>query len=396
MAAATKRTKRIFISDLHLNDKRSLEVLPSYKFRYFWISPERTELLATFLEKEVLESADVKELIILGDLFDQWVVPTIPPPNIDFDAVYFNPQNKEVVENLNKIIKHPEIDVYYTPGNHDLLLDKTAIEKYFPGIHFCEGSQKYVGVYLKDGIGAEHCNQYNFFCAPNPVPQDNQYLPTGFFLSRYGSEQKAHNMKSPNFLEILKNFVNNLFKKDKNGNAEFIKKGDAELIKNMMLSVAESVGLKESSLIQLDGIGNFDNQMTVRQVAEMYCDAMTRWDHVKPNGLSAIEAISTEVTGYSGFANTQYYKQKKARVIVFGHTHDAMLQGYSVDANGIQHMVEENGCDYIYANSGTWIDNHPCSFIETEIKGNCHYVTWFQYTDDGKKKMEKQRYIILK
>ncbi len=384
MGTDNKRTKRIFISDLHLNDQRSYEVLPNYNYPYFWISPERTALLANFLEKEILESDDVKDLVILGDLFDQWVVPTIPAPNVNFDAVYHNPKNKGVVENLQRIIDAGEINVYYAPGNHDLLLDKAAIEGYFPGIKFCEGDQAYVGVFLEDGIGAEHCSQYNFFCAPNPGHPNDHYLPTGFFLSRFGAEEKAHKEDSPNVLKIIEDFVKNHFKPD-----------DPTFVQDMLLSVGESVGLKPHSEITLDGIGNFGQQKTVQQVADMYSDAITRWNQLKPNGLSAVEAISTEITGYSGFANTMYYREGKARVVVFGHTHHAMLQGYSVDRDGIPHKVEENGCSYIYANSGTWIDNHPCTFIQTEIKGNSHYVTWYEYTDDGKVKKEKERHIFL-
>jgi UDP-2,3-diacylglucosamine pyrophosphatase LpxH len=387
MDTEKKRTKRIFISDLHLNDNRSLNVLPPYNYPYFWISPERTQLLAKFLENEVLNSDDVKELVILGDLFDQWVVPSKLSPNVTFDAIYNNPQNEKIIENLHKIIDHPDIDVSYAPGNHDMLMTSDKLNKYFKGMKFCKQADDspYVGVYLQDGIGAEHCSQYSFFCSPNPAPQKNQYLPTGFFLSRYGSEEKANKMESPNFLEILRDFVKDHFKK-----------GDPKFIGYLMMAVGESVGLKDSSEIQLDGIDHFGKTMTVQQVADKYSDAMTLWNQVKPNGLTAADAISTEVDGYSGFAYTQYYKQNKSRITIFGHTHHAMLQGYSVDSDGIPHFDQENGCDYIYANSGTWIDKHPCSFIQTEIRGTSHYVTWFEYTADGKKKMKKERHIFLK
>jgi len=381
------RTKRIFISDLHLNDGRCYEVLTAegYKYPYYWTSKERAALLAKFLQEEVLESDDVLELVILGDLYDQWVVPTRPEPNIDFANIMNAEHNLPVKEQLVKIAAHKDITFSYVPGNHDLLIEQRFMETNFPGVEFRPGDQKYVGVYNQDGIGAEHGSQYNFFCAPNPGHPDDHYLPVGFFLSRFGAEEKAMKKDSPNFLEVLKDFVKNHFKKD-----------EPTFIQDMLLSVGESVGLKDTDQITQAQIDQFGAEISLQGAAQLYSDAMARWDQLMPNGITAVEAIETEIFGYSGFAYTQYYKQNKARLVIFGHTHHAMMEGFSLDNSGIPQLDDDNGCDFIYANSGTWIDNHPCSFIVTEIKGDSHYITWNEYTDDGKIKKQKERHIFLK
>jgi UDP-2,3-diacylglucosamine pyrophosphatase LpxH len=57
------RTKRIFISDIHLGDEESMTA----PHPYGWFK-ENIPLLAQFLEKQ-RTAVDVKEVVILGDLF---------------------------------------------------------------------------------------------------------------------------------------------------------------------------------------------------------------------------------------------------------------------------------------------------------------------------------------
>lgn len=45
-------------------------------------------ILAQFLDDQ-LKSPDVKELVILGDLFDTWIIPTTYLPIKSFDVRYF-------------------------------------------------------------------------------------------------------------------------------------------------------------------------------------------------------------------------------------------------------------------------------------------------------------------
>ena len=59
------RTKRVFISDIHLGDERSMTTANPY----CWFN-KNIPILAQFLNDQ-LKSPDVKEVIILGDLFDE-------------------------------------------------------------------------------------------------------------------------------------------------------------------------------------------------------------------------------------------------------------------------------------------------------------------------------------
>jgi metallophosphoesterase superfamily enzyme len=64
-----ERNKTIFISDIHLGDQRSWEAKPH---PYCWFM-DNINKLALFLT-EIRKDASVKELVILGDLFDTWII----------------------------------------------------------------------------------------------------------------------------------------------------------------------------------------------------------------------------------------------------------------------------------------------------------------------------------
>ena len=75
------RTKRIFISDIHMGDERSIND-PNH---YGWFK-NNIPVLTQFLDDQ-LNAPDVKEVIILGDLFDTWVIPVDYSALITFDNV---------------------------------------------------------------------------------------------------------------------------------------------------------------------------------------------------------------------------------------------------------------------------------------------------------------------
>ena len=66
------RTKRIFISDIHLGMRTKKD----------WFQPRHEKNLVDFLTN-VARDPKVKDLVLLGDLFEQWMVPyDVMPPTI--------------------------------------------------------------------------------------------------------------------------------------------------------------------------------------------------------------------------------------------------------------------------------------------------------------------------
>ena len=67
--------KRIFISDIHLgDDARYRDDVPERRARF--IPSEHRDRLLNFLDKQIIAEKDnVKDLVLLGDVFDTWVCP---------------------------------------------------------------------------------------------------------------------------------------------------------------------------------------------------------------------------------------------------------------------------------------------------------------------------------
>jgi len=124
---ANERNMIVFISDLHLgadlNYAECRNNLPSLE-----------KLL-----KQIKESPDVKELVIAGDLVDEWFVPATTDTYKGKDQADFVKRvaaaNKGVFDTINSIIQVGEILVTYVPGNHDLTITAANIESILPGIN---------------------------------------------------------------------------------------------------------------------------------------------------------------------------------------------------------------------------------------------------------------------
>ena len=121
-------TKTIFISDIHMCDYSSI-VPPDKKYScYGWFN-KNSKLLTKFLEN-VEKDRDVKNIVILGDLFDGWVCPYDEDPlhgakNVDDMFIKMgsvdeqtNPINAPVIKGFQQLALDGRL--IYVPGNHDM------------------------------------------------------------------------------------------------------------------------------------------------------------------------------------------------------------------------------------------------------------------------------------
>jgi UDP-2,3-diacylglucosamine pyrophosphatase LpxH len=63
-----------------------------------------------------LHAQDVGQVVILGDLFDQWVIPTDLDPLPRLDDICNNPANQSIIDNLKELARSSRLS--YVPGNH--------------------------------------------------------------------------------------------------------------------------------------------------------------------------------------------------------------------------------------------------------------------------------------
>ncbi len=390
MPAANERTKRIFISDVHMGDARSLEP-PEPLHPYGWLQADRAEMLANFLQLK-LNDEDVKEVVILGDLFDEWVCPTelepVPSgssPRNQYENIAMAPQNTGIIDNLRRIAAHGEMGLVYVPGNHDMLITEKILGQIIPRVVYA-GDGPGRGVFTADGIGAEHGSVYCLFNAPDSYDNPDHVLPLGFFISRVIAEEVARTGASVNYLEVLAEIILRLV-------------GDSEFAKAVFSATVDAADLSEISPIALgikmSGIDGYVDPLPAPlqtpRVAEWFANLYDEWEQRMPDNVAKEEAVIDDTGNLYLPAVRQYFLQAdQPDIVIFGHTHNFTIHGlpllgaYKAESATLAKWALP--CKHIYANCGTWVNaKKRCTFVETQMdeEAEKHYVRVMEYTKDG-------------
>jgi hypothetical protein len=263
----TKAMKKIFISDIHMGDARSF----AKPYPYGWFRSNIVNL-ANFLT-EKLRTQEVAEVVILGDLFDEWVIPADKDPLISCQAIYDNPANSPVILALRQLAAQGILT--YVPGNHDLTLASTELaetqkfmETNFPGIRYSSDPNLPYGVYRSGTLIAEHGNRYALFNAPDTWTNPPSFLPIGYFISRLVAYKVSQSGAQEDFHDILKNFV-----------IQF--KDSPNFIKDLFVAVAQDAGLNENDPVNMNGILGFP--VTVAAIGLLYEELIEDWQRERPD-----------------------------------------------------------------------------------------------------------------
>ncbi len=354
----------VVISDLHLGANLD----------YAECVLNRTALIEILVQ--IKESKNVKELVIAGDLFDEWFVPASNDNYGAKDQAQFVDMiyaaNHEVFKALHAII-HSKVSLVYVPGNHDLAITEENVRKVLP-LMLQVRDKPGLGTYSPVGypeIAIEHGHRYNFFCAPiEPHKEDHAHLeknesilPPGYFFTRIAAESVCINLEKKRKEHIVSmeqsnkhsesqkllfsyrkiwEWAINAFPVDYTFDDRFIK---ANL-------EGYSGGYAINDLVPIQRL--YDGDLHVN----LYNGIQDRWDQRQsynqvPIHTSAAQAIELTVDAVEtdNQAKLQYFMNPKSdkRVVIFGHTHIARIDSF----------ISPNNQKYIYANSGTWIDENP-------------------------------------
>ena len=355
---ATIRSQIVIISDLHLGvDGRFAE------------TEKNKPALVEFL-KQIKDSPNVKELVILGDLFDGWFLPMdykLPATTgAFFDAVAAN--NKPIVDAINAIIKGGQIKVSYAPGNHDLLMTQADLQRILPGINQARDDIQGLGAYTTGAnseIVMEHGHRWNLFCAPDTISNrditknNTSILPPGYFFTRIATSsviegQPPTTNKFPTVTA------------DKTDKSQFA----LYLYSQVWQSLMSGLPVKEKSTDKTikTNIDGFTEDYAINDLFPqqdpatgkismiLYEGIQDTWDQrqtingvkVKiPTDVAMAKAVDNGFT--DGLAKTQFFDvDATQRIVVFGHTHVVQVLPFENLKNK----------KTIYANSGTWIDNN--------------------------------------
>ncbi len=350
-AIPTQRFLIACISDIHMGDERATDN------KYCWFGKNK-DALENFLDF-VIQDSIVKELVIMGDLFDEWLVPySISPfdPSIGItnDLTYFlevakSNVNKDIVGKLRSIATNIDIDLKYIPGNHDMLLTKNILDSIIPGIHWMGGA-KGLGKYEPvSGIVLEHGHRYDFFNCPQPLVNQGQILPPGYFVSRLyaqGNMENANPIKGEYYTTA---------------SAEFRIAWDIAYWYTIFHFMMTPPDINAKNIL-MAGIDGYSDPMSFKGTEDMYAASIEDYwpstqttNGVKVPGPCCLMAIWNGHSDMYGAATREYMESPPApvqyKIVAFGHTHEPMLKVYT-----------ENDYHGIYSNSGSWIDDDQSSY----------------------------------
>lgn len=355
-----ERNLIVVISDIHLGADLS-----------YAECSKNLRSLELFLS-EVKSSRHVKELVIAGDMLDEWFIPvTVDIYKGKDQADYVNriaAANRGVINAFNRIIKEGKILVTYVPGNHDLTITAENVERILPGINQARDEEQGLGTYYPEGlpqIAIEHAHRYNFFCAPDPISNQDiapgTITPPGYFFTRIGVHSYMNNFPPP--VDVIPEVTPNI-----SGN---LSQHMLFLYWNVWSRTLErfTIQNKFDEKIIVTNMDGFSGAYSVNDVlpyqiirgghidVKLYKGIQDTWDQRQAHnkvavGIPVSQAIANAAkAGESDLqARNQYFlnPQSEARVVIFGHTHDPKI----IASNN------HKGQKSIYANSGTWIDHN--------------------------------------
>jgi UDP-2,3-diacylglucosamine pyrophosphatase LpxH len=357
----TERNMIVVISDLHLGADTS--------YAECKVNCGPLEKLL----KQIKSAPNVKELVIDGDLVDEWFVPATTNTYQGSDQANFVQRlataNKGVFDALNSIIQEGKILVTYVPGNHDLAITAASIALILPGVNQAREDVLGLGMYSPvdcPKIAIEHGHRYNFFCAPDPFSNQDiapgTIMPPGYFFTRLGALAAVQKNPSPaDTLPVLTpNSSGNesqslLFQYWKMWDISIRSfpntyRFDEKIIVTNMNGFTGNFSVDDVVPYQTTPGGNID--VNLYKGIQEHWEARQTYNHV-PVHISTSQAIDSVMsdTEVDHQANIQYFSNTASdkRIVVFGHTH-------------VPRIVEDvsyDGKKCIYANSGTWIDVNP-------------------------------------
>jgi len=363
----SERNEIVVISDIHLG--ADLAYAETNKN----LAP-----LERFLE-QVRVSQNVKELVIAGDLLDEWFVPATVDTYQGKDQKDFVGRiaaaNKGVFDGLNRIIQEKNILVTYVPGNHDLTITAENVDSVLPGINQARDEAQGLGTYSPADfpqLAIEHGHRYNFFCAPDPISNQDiapgNILPPGYFYTRIGvlsAIQKfppAHDVmpvvtrnanggESQDLLFLYWNVWNRALQKYTVENSF-----DEKIIVTNIDGFKGLYSINDLLPYQTTAGGLID--------VNLFAGVQDAWNQrqslnrVEVN-IPAAQAIANaaKASESDNQAKNQYFNNPASdkRIVIFGHTHDAKI----IASNN------HGGQKSIYANTGTWIDHN--SVVDTTM-----------------------------
>jgi UDP-2,3-diacylglucosamine pyrophosphatase LpxH len=353
--AGDTRDKIIVLSDIHTGfEDAYAEIL------------ENRPLLIEFLQR-VTVTSDVREVVLNGDILDEWFLPL---SFIETDRGDF--YRKNIENNMDIIaalldVMDAGINLVYVVGNHDMSVNIKYIEEAIPGMKVCS-QHLGVGLYRtgdRNEIVIEHGHRYDVFSAPDTITNAHltdspTMFPPGYFYARFAADWVL-NEKPPYKadLPVIKTVPDRMNDPDQFGAYAYYRTM-ATVFKN--ITPTDGIGDKLLEM-HIDGYNDtysiqdlfpVRNKQGEISAPVLFPNYQRTWeDRQKANGVKVLSSFAVASLGaldsnyFESQARAQFEldnAQSDTSIVLFGHTHVPYFFDY--------------GNDHYYVNTGTWIDHN--------------------------------------
>ena len=331
------QTIRIFASDIHMGDGRKI---PPGKHHYSWLGKAGVKRFSDFLQY-VNKRTDVMELIIVGDLLDDWVCPTMLDPQT-LQGVVSAATNAPIIKQMQLLCK--KLKVTYFRGNHDMGATEGLIRASFPNMVWGQGR-----CYHNGRLWAEHGNAYTFFNAPDRQNDPVDARPLGYYIARAAATLDYNSGGKIDFIRIVENLLEH---------------PGSTFAQDVFEAVLGAAGLDMDAVIHMPN----GKSIVAEAVSKRYANLFDQWVH-RIGVVKTIDSIRGDIGNLEPAAD-DILDHQGANVVLFGHTHKWALP------ERILHS------DSAYGNDGAWCDTaKEFTFIETQklASGKGRRVEVFQW-----------------
>ena len=334
------KTKRLFISDIHLSSEEIYKNHPEIS----WFKPDRhKQRLLNFIDNTIIaKKNNVKDVILLGDIFNTWICPaSIPPPS--YQEIF--KANQDILDKFQEIVTN-DISLFYTNGNHDFDLMPAEIENRINGI-------RAIKYYRTGRIHAEHGNRFDIYNKPDFVTDPAYGKPIGYFISRLVATAGGREigiLDLPNFIDdIIEAAVT-----------------EQNIFSSIIEGLGERVNMGDEGKIRMPN----GREITISELKQRY---------EKLSGVYNKRELIADLfqRRYLNGPADRLCQKYDFNIVVFGHTHNAMI-------DKDYFLVE----DRIYANTGSWCkDKAYCVEIDKSPRASGKVtVNLYSVKDDGSAK----------
>jgi UDP-2,3-diacylglucosamine pyrophosphatase LpxH len=338
----------VFISDCHIS--AGLGQSAGGGFAWEWLTPSDQERLRKFLVWTAARAAQVDELVLVGDIFDNWIFPhDLVPPTLS--EILHSAYARPIIQALDAASR--VVPTTLLAGNHDLTLSADLVAQVLPKVRFA-GAGSYT--MFSGRLRAEHGHAWGLFNAPDPQRPDN--LPLGYFISRMvATADRRTGHHTPSIAQEIKELAQVIATRE-------------ELAQGVLDAVCAKAGVSENAEILMPTDLWGGHTTTVRDVRDLYRELYVEWK--KRNGMaSSIIGISAELNSLAMAAARIQLDGDGPRALLMGHTHEPASQQHTIPFMGSR----------VYVNSGTWCQNvKHATWVEAEDKGGGLELTVFGCT----------------